>query len=89
MIPTSDGSRVRAQNTAMMPNIPGLPSLLVLLFAPVVELRLDAEKTGLAGAVCGLGGDPQTNQAVYPDHDLEMMFDVAITTKDLLDVRRG
>ncbi|KAF0299336.1 ATP-dependent RNA helicase TDRD9 [Amphibalanus amphitrite] len=86
MVPTSDGARVRAQNTAMMPNIPGLPTLLVLLFAPVVELRTNEERTALAGAVCGLGGHPESGQAVYPDHDIEMSFDVAITTRDLLDV---
>ncbi|XP_037076856.1 LOW QUALITY PROTEIN: probable ATP-dependent RNA helicase spindle-E [Pollicipes pollicipes] len=86
VVPTSDGSRIRAQGTTMMPNIPGLPALLVLLFAPAVELRADQECTGLAGAVCGLGAEPGTGQAVYPDHDMEVGFDVAITTKDLVDV---
>lgn len=77
-------SRVRAAATTLMPAIPGLPSLLMLLFAPAVELRVDTEKGVIVGALCGLGCDSEEpHHALYPDHDAELEFDVAIGTDDL------
>ena len=38
------------------------------------------------GAICGLGPDLE-GRAIYPDHDMEVTFDVTIDDRDILDVR--
>jgi hypothetical protein len=66
-----------------MPAIPGLLSLLTMVFAPHVEFRLDEERTKYTGCVTGLGSDPKEGFSVYPDHDMEILFDVSIDNEDL------
>ena len=34
----------------------------------------------------GLGYNPVTNTSLYPDHDMDIGFDVQISTEDLLRV---
>ena len=50
----NDGS-ILARNTTLLPNIPDLLPLLCVLFAPVVEYRVDPDQTRYIGALCGLG----------------------------------
>ena len=38
------------------------------------------------GVLCGLGANPITNTSLYPDHDMDIAFDVQITTEDLVRV---
>ncbi|CAF1616190.1 unnamed protein product, partial [Didymodactylos carnosus] len=57
-----------------------------MLFAPTIELRVDEERTKKIGVLCGLGYDPQTDEALYPDHDMDIAFDVHMTTDDLTDI---
>ncbi len=38
------------------------------------------------GALVGLGYDPTTSEALLPDHDSELVFDVDITEKDIVEV---
>ena len=38
------------------------------------------------GVLCGLGFNPVTNTSLYPDHDMDIGFDVQITTEDLVRV---
>lgn len=71
-----NGNRVIARSTTLLPNIPGLPAILTLLFAPRAEFRADANRTRLTGAICGLGYDrKRNNQSFYPEHDMEIAFD--------------
>lgn len=75
------------RNTTFLPNIPGLAALLALIFAPRMELRCNSRKTYYTGALCGLGPiDNCTNQAIFPDHDMEIQFDVEITMNDIKEV---
>ena len=68
-----------AHSTTLLPNIPGLPAILTLLFAPRAEFRADAERKRLTGAICGLGYDRQRkNQPFYHEHDMEIAFDTDI-----------
>ncbi|XP_038074406.1 ATP-dependent RNA helicase TDRD9-like [Patiria miniata] len=77
------GNTLLARDTTLMPNIPDLPALVCMLFAPVMELRADKNKTRLTSALCGLGYDPETKGAVLPDHDIEVTFDTLITSPDI------
>lgn len=38
------------------------------------------------GALVGLGFDPRTGEALLPDHDTELVFDVEITEDDIIGV---
>jgi hypothetical protein len=38
------------------------------------------------GVLCGLGFNPVTNTSLYPDHDMDIGFDVQISTEDLVRV---
>ena len=71
--------RVTLRNTTMLPNIPGLPALLTLIFTPRAEFHADEHRTRLTGALCGLGYDPETNQSLFPEHDMEIAFDTEIS----------
>lgn len=66
-----------------MPNIRGLAALIPLMFTPRTEFRVDKKLEKYTGAICGLGVDPATGFAFYPDHDMEIYFDVEFTNKDI------
>ena len=38
------------------------------------------------GVLCGLGFNPVTNTSLYPDHDMDIGFDVQVSTEDLVRV---
>jgi hypothetical protein len=39
-----------------------------------------------SGVLCGLGYNPVTNTSLYPDHDMDIGFDVQFSTEDLVRV---
>lgn len=50
------------------------------------SFRVDEEGKMKTGVLCGLGFNPVTNTSLYPDHDMDIGFDVQITTEDLVRV---
>jgi len=38
------------------------------------------------GVLCGLGYDPDSAHSIFPEHDMEVMFDTLITPEDLNQV---
>lgn len=50
------------------------------------DFRVDEERKMKTGVLCGLGFNPVTNTSLYPDHDMDIGFDVQITTEDLVRV---
>lgn len=75
------------KNTTFLPSIPGLAALLTLSFAPRIELRCNSRRTYYTGALCGLGSmDNCSGQAMFPDHDMEIKFDVEIMIDDIKEV---
>lgn len=76
------------RNTTLLPNMPGLAALVTLIFTPYMELRRSPMGTYYTGALCGLGYDRTTGKSLFPQHDLEIIFDVEITINDLRMVRR-
>lgn len=65
-----------------MPPIPGLLSILTLVFAPRLEFRLDRDHTKYTGCISGLGTDSE-GHSVYEEDDMEVIFDVKIDNEDL------
>lgn len=65
-----------------MPPIPGLCSLLTMIFCPRLEFRVDEYYTVYTGCVTGLGTDP-TGNCIYGDHDMEIVFDTVIDSNDV------
>ncbi|XP_077179907.1 ATP-dependent RNA helicase TDRD9 [Paroedura picta] len=80
------GSTMLLRETSVMPRIPGLPALLSILFAPVIDLRVDASRRRYTGVLCGLGWNHALGTPVLPDHDMELSFDVQITADDITQV---
>lgn len=98
-----------------MPDIPGLPALITMLFTPVMELRSDIiyyasqhtlkgsqveknndnsfgfrtneERTCYTGALCGLGWNSHTKEAILANQDIELAFDVKFDIEDIYEVR--
>lgn len=52
----------------------------------MIASRLDEEGKMKTGVLCGLGFNPVTNTSLYPDHDIDIGFDVQISTDDLVRV---
>uniref|UniRef100_A0A4X2K3U9 ATP-dependent RNA helicase TDRD9 n=1 Tax=Vombatus ursinus TaxID=29139 RepID=A0A4X2K3U9_VOMUR len=80
------GSTMLLRETSLMPHIPGLPALLSMLFAPVMELRVDQSGKCYTGALCGLGWSPTTGTPVLPEHDIELAFDVHLNVEDIVEI---
>lgn len=85
---STHGNNLMLYNTTLMPRIPGLAALIVLIFTPHMELRRSALGTYYTGALCGLGYDPVTKTSIFPEHDIELIFDVEITLEDLQYINR-
>lgn len=79
----ASGTRLKLGHTTLMPNIPGLSALMCLLFAPSVELRQSRDRRRYTGALCGLGYDEQHKEALFPENDMEIIFDSVITLDDM------
>jgi ATP-dependent RNA helicase TDRD9 len=94
------GDSLQLRNTSWLPARPGLGALSTMIFAPQVEVRTNTKKSRLTGFVAGLG--PKTawdkpeeeitkverTLAFYPEHDMEVKFDVNITNQDINTVNK-
>ncbi|XP_070385841.1 ATP-dependent RNA helicase TDRD9-like isoform X1 [Dermacentor albipictus] len=85
---SASSDHVTLRNTTLMPSVPGLHCLMPLLFAPYCELRVNAERSEYTGALCGLGYELSSNLPLYPEHDLEVSFDIGFTDEDLFMVNK-
>ncbi|XP_011376782.1 ATP-dependent RNA helicase TDRD9 [Pteropus vampyrus] len=80
------GSTMLLRETSLMPPVPGLPALLSMLFAPVMELRVDRAGKSYTGVLCGLGWNPTTGAPILPEHDIELAFDVQFSVEDIVEI---
>ncbi|XP_062851750.1 ATP-dependent RNA helicase TDRD9 [Trichomycterus rosablanca] len=83
---SASGSYVTVKVTTLMPHIHGLPALITMLFTPIMELRTDEEQTCFTGALCGLGSNPITHEAILPERDIELAFDVKFDVDDIAEI---
>uniref|UniRef100_A0A8C4NIM8 ATP-dependent RNA helicase TDRD9 n=1 Tax=Dicentrarchus labrax TaxID=13489 RepID=A0A8C4NIM8_DICLA len=81
----STGTRILLRDTSIMPDIPGLPALITMLFTPIMELR-SVKRTCYTGALCGLGWNSQTQEGILPEHDIELAFDVKFDVEDITEI---
>uniref|UniRef100_A0ABM5FBP8 RNA helicase n=1 Tax=Pogona vitticeps TaxID=103695 RepID=A0ABM5FBP8_9SAUR len=82
----STGTKVLLRETSLLPHIPGLPALLSMLFAPVIDLRVDENRKNYIGVLCGLGWNSTLRTPVFQDHDMELVFDVQIDVDDITQI---
>ncbi|KAJ8973119.1 hypothetical protein NQ317_011047 [Molorchus minor] len=80
---TMNGARLRLRQTTMLPNIPGLPMLLSLLFCPTMRVKLSNDGTRVASILCGLGYNEYTDKAYYQAHDLSLVLDTELTEDEV------
>ncbi|XP_062974563.1 ATP-dependent RNA helicase TDRD9 [Elgaria multicarinata webbii] len=80
------GSTILLRETSLMPHIPGLPALLSMLFAPVIDLRADESRRRYIGVLCGLGWNHSLGTPVLQDHDIELAFDAQIDVDDITQI---
>jgi ATP-dependent RNA helicase TDRD9 len=75
---------VVARDTTIMPSVPGLLSLMAMLFSPKMEPRVNIRQTKYTGVLCGLGTAPnEPDLPIYPDHDVEIVFDTCFDDDDI------
>ncbi|XP_069494292.1 ATP-dependent RNA helicase TDRD9 [Ambystoma mexicanum] len=82
----ASGSTIMLRETSLMPNIPGLPAILSMLFAPVIELRIDQQARSYTGVLCGLGWNRSLGAPVLKDHDIELAFDAHFNPEDIVEI---
>ncbi|KAM5274365.1 ATP-dependent RNA helicase TDRD9 [Ctenodactylus gundi] len=80
------GSTMLLRETSLLPSIPGLPAILSMLFAPVMELRVGPDGKCYTGVLCGLGWNPVTAAPILPEHDMELAFDVQFSVEDVIEI---
>ncbi|XP_060863705.1 LOW QUALITY PROTEIN: probable ATP-dependent RNA helicase spindle-E [Metopolophium dirhodum] len=74
----NENDRLTLWDTTMMPNIPGMPAFICMMFSPCVEIRYNSSYTKMIGAICGLGYNPETCRPLFEDNDIEITFDTVI-----------
>jgi len=84
---SSDGQKITLRGTTSHEPIPGLPELAVLIFAPKVQLQCSPGKLHYTGCVAGLGTD-SSGSPLWPDHDLNIPFDVRLHNTDFREINK-
>uniref|UniRef100_A0A3Q2T1N6 RNA helicase n=1 Tax=Fundulus heteroclitus TaxID=8078 RepID=A0A3Q2T1N6_FUNHE len=75
--------QILLDNTSILPDIPGLPALVMMLFTPVMT---NEERSYYTGALFGLGFNGRTQEAVLPENDIELQFDVKMDATDIIEI---
>lgn len=78
---SNQNESVTLSKTTLMGHLPGMASLLVLLFSPVAELRCNAKKTRYSTILSGLGCD-ENRKPHYSEHDQLIFVDVELDSDD-------
>ncbi|CAK1553904.1 unnamed protein product [Leptosia nina] len=78
-------SKVTLRHTTLMPNIPGLPAILAMLFCPEAELRRDSAGSRYVSVLCGLGSTVQ-GHPYFPEHDVLVNIDADFSVDDISDI---
>lgn len=71
-------NRLILRQTSIMPNIPGFPFLMALIFCPEMKPDVNDNGTQVTSILCGMGCQNRTKQPYFPAHDLVLTLDVEI-----------
>lgn len=72
------GANVKVSQTTLMPNIPGFPMLMLLLFCPQMEPKLTDDRSRVASILCGLGHKEGREKPNFPMHDISLAVDTEL-----------
>lgn len=73
--------RVTLQQTTILPHLPGMMSLLALIFSPAAEVHVTTKKDRYTTILCGLGADAQRIPH-FGEHDSLVQVDVELNSND-------
>ena len=80
------GDKIQIRGSTLHQPLPGLTEIMVLLFAPQVQLHCSPGKLNYTGCTAGLGA---VNEApIWPEHDIKIQFDVRIDNQDLVNINK-
>merc|ERR1719436_8331 len=92
-------SNLLLRSTNFLPNRAGIGYILAMIFSPSVELRPKENCNYYTGCLVGMGSrdrieenlicnEPLPTEKVpyYPEHDMELTFDVKITNEDVENI---
>lgn len=80
---SENASRLLLRHTTLMPNIPGFPILMALIFCPTMEPKVCNNGMQAASILCGLGCNEITERPCYPANDMVMSLDTELTVEDV------
>ncbi|XP_063367661.1 probable ATP-dependent RNA helicase spindle-E [Cydia amplana] len=78
-------NKLTLRHTTLMPNVPGLPAIIALLFCPTAELRRGVCGARYCAALCGLGCS-RGGAPLFPEHDLLVNVDADLDTEDVSNI---
>ncbi|CAK1583629.1 unnamed protein product [Parnassius mnemosyne] len=79
---SENASTLTLRHTTLLPNIPGLPAIIALLFCPSAELRRDSGGTRYVSTLCGLGST-EDGSPYFPEHDILVNIDADLNVDDI------
>lgn len=73
------GNNLSLRQTTIMPNIPGFPFLMAMLFCPQMEPKLNEDSSVVTSLLCGLGMHENSGKSCFAPHDMVLVLDTEIT----------
>lgn len=77
--------KVVLHQTTMMPHLPGMATLLSLIFSPLAEVRCSDNKHRYTSVLAGLGCD-ENSKSCYGEHDCLIDIDVELSQQDFSQI---
>ena len=78
--------KIQIRGSTLHDPLPGLPEIMTLLFAPSVQLHCNPGRLNYTGCTAGLGA--VNGAPIWPEHDLNVPFDVRIDDVDLNNINK-
>lgn len=85
---TTTRSETILHETTLMPNLPGLPVLLAMMFAPEVVFKRNDDKTRFEYIKFGLGCSTSRRFAFFPEHDASLPVNIELNEEDFDDINQ-
>jgi hypothetical protein len=83
---SAQAKTIKVSQSTLMPNIPGLPMWMTLLFCPRMEPKLTEDGTRVASILCGLGCKEYSDRANFPMHDISLVVDTELQEETIVKV---